>query len=143
MKNALRLLNEIMHGGSEEEIAGQATGIRQHPAGIGQFYLSGGHAVEADTAYAALRHGSSVEVPNAGAGSYRAVLSAMGFTDVESWDTTSSAGDWSFIVHDGEGGFWYPGFQQNLYPRHGFIYNIDPSWGFETKEELIEWMQSQ
>jgi hypothetical protein len=146
MPTARALLSKIMEDeGFDPERYGaeQATGVRQHPAGIGQFYADDGREITPQEAYDIVREGAgAVEVPNAGAGSYRAVFQAMGFTDVEDWETGSSAGDWTLIVHDGEGGFWYPAFQENRYPRHGFRYSINVEMGAPTKEELFEILQS-
>lgn len=82
--------------------------------------------------------GEEVAAPGAGAGSYDAVFTALGFDRVDVFEWGSSAGDWSFMLHDKEG--WRAGFQENRYPYHGFRYSIaraDGLSGYDTKEDLI------
>ena len=124
----------------EVVMAEQATGIRGNPNGLGKYYADEHTVLTAEQAYDHMRAGEGVEVPNAGAGSYREFFTSVGFMDVESFDTGSSAGDWNFIVHDGVEGDWYPAFQSNRYPRYGFRYSVNFDEGCETKEQCIAMM---
>ena len=119
---ARQLLTEIIdteaRDNEEEQMASAATGI--YPSGPGPVYTDKGvQSHSPEEAYDVLRNGGAIEIPNAGVGSYKRVFQGLGFTDVEAWNWTSSAGDWSFTLHDGEGGYWYLAFQENRYPRHG------------------------
>ena len=98
--------------------ADQATGCREHVPAGGQLYDNEGNPVSDDTARRLLRDGCMIEVPNAGAGSYNAILERLGFTQVKVENQTSSAGDWIFKVRSGLV------FQYNRYPYHGFSYTF-------------------
>jgi hypothetical protein len=128
---------------NQAEISDQATGIAENPSGLGQYYLDGGREVNTEEAQDALLAGEQVEVPNAGAGSFRSFFKSVGCDKVEVWDWTSSAGDWVFGVRDGPEGMWYPAFQSNRYPGHGMSYSIDRGHGFPSWEDLMEYMGQQ
>ena len=83
--------------------------------------------------------GGSVNVPGAGAGSYRQVFEAMGYKVEAGWNQCSSAGDWSFILNDGD--YYMMGFQDNNYPRAGFSYSVDHNWQFDSKSECERFAQ--
>ena len=72
-----------------------------------------------------------------GANSYKEYARSRGYTHVEVFDWTSSAGDWTFIVSkDGEG--WFLLFQSNQYPRRGFHHTIDLTRAYYgTKDEVL------
>jgi len=124
---------------AEKMQAEEATGVRANPRGVGKFYAFGGVELSAAGAAECIRNDGSVEVPNAGAGSYREVFEALGYKDVKTFDTGSSAGDWSFVVLDD--GLWFMAFQSNRYPRYGFTYSVDIH-GFETCEQAMKWASS-
>lgn len=128
-------------------MAEQATGCNANPFGLGIYYggsrntkglvtPGGDELTTPEEAYDLLRSGVSIEVPNAGAGSYREFFESIGITKVEQWDTGSSAGDWSFVVQDGKGGDWYPAFQSNRWPRHGFEYSINFEEPYDSFKEF-------
>ena len=97
-------------------IAEQATGISERVRDGGKLYDDAGNAISDTAARRIFRNGGTVAAPNAGAGSYRAILARLGFNKVEVEEWSSSAGDWCFRVR---GGFVC---QSNRYPYHGFIY---------------------
>lgn len=121
----------------EKQIAEQATGLPEHPRGSGQFYFAGGATLTDEQARTEILNDAAIEVPNAGAGSYREVFQRLGFKDVQPFCLSSSAGDWNFAVHDGES--WRAANQFNRHPYHGFSYNVYPRT-FDTKEACFEWM---
>ncbi len=86
-----------------------------------------------------LLRNDEVSVPSAGAGSYDEVFKALGFLEVKTIETCSSAGDWTLAVRDKFG--WRLAWQENRYPYNGFRYGIDLQvYGFERIEDLItEW----
>ncbi len=100
-------------------IADQATGLRENPHGIGQFYDDQGNLLTREEAQDVFLNGF-VEVPNAGAGSYETVLTALGYEEVRVIEWCSSAGDWTFAARDDDS--WYIVSQENRYPYHGFRY---------------------
>lgn len=114
-------------------MAEQATGCRQNRNGLGTLYAGPinrngmvsepGHELTPQEAQDWLYAGGSVAIPNAGAGSYREAFKLLGFSKVEAYDQTSSAGDWTFRVHDDQA--WYYGFQSNRWPRCGFEYSVN------------------
>lgn len=97
-----------------------STGCAERIMGGGRFYVNedGGVAVSDTKAQYLFRHGFEIEAPNAGAGSYKAVLERLGFKSADVIDWTSSAGDWCFKVR---GGYVT---QRNRYPYHGFGYSL-------------------
>jgi hypothetical protein len=110
------------------EVADQATGCAQNPTTPqgGPFWITVGTKGVQISDREARRHfrqGSEIAVPNAGAGSYHAVLERLGFPAVEVEDHTSSAGDWTFTVPSGLV------FQRNRYPYHGFSYTYQRDAG--------------
>lgn len=124
----------------ETIISEQATGIPENPHGLGAFYSGPinrngnvsepGEKLSMMEAQDWLREGGSVGVPNAGAGSYRNVFRALGFSDCRPLEQSSSAGDWTFAVFDGEA--WFIASQLNRYPRCGFLYSVSFDLGFPT-----------
>ena len=79
-------------------------------------------------------HGGGVHVHNANWYSHRDVLIPP-YERVEIADSTSSAGDWTLAVYDGE--YWHFAWQENAYPYSGFTIGInldEPS--AETLDEL-------
>jgi hypothetical protein len=113
-----------------------ATGIVENPHGIGTIYDNNGDPLTPQQAQAHVRNGKCVELPNTGAGSYAKVFKVLGFKKVEVVCWSSSAGDWSFGVSDG--GKWYPAFQNNRYPWHGFSYSVNMDMPFPTFEDLCK-----
>jgi hypothetical protein len=117
----------------ESEAEEEATGITESPRGLGIYYegahnvegrvTPGGAALSIDEARQAILEGISVEVPNAGAGSYRAFFESIGFKEVRVVENMSSAGDWTFGVL-GENNLWHIATQTNRFPRHGFEYSV-------------------
>lgn len=129
--------------GSDKDNSEQATGIAQNPHGLGKYFADENTVLTPKQAYERLRTGEGdVEVPNAGAGSYKEFFRSLGFTEVEVWDWSSSAGDWTFVVKDGQGGDWYVAYQINRYPRYGMSYSLDPQWSSESKAELFAILQA-
>jgi len=124
----------------EKEMAEEATGCIQR--GRLQFKDVNGDI----TNYEARRRlfaGEEVAAPGAGAGSYNEAFKALGFDCVGTWETGSSAGDWSFLLHDKTG--WRAGCQENRYPYHGFRYSIDREGifsGYETMKDLMDALQN-
>jgi hypothetical protein len=105
-----------------QTIAEQATGCHENPAVAagGPLWTPAGNGdgrkVTDEEARRLFRDGIEIAAPNAGAGSYGAILERLGFPAVEVEDTTSSAGDWSFRIPSGTV------FQTNRYPHCGFAY---------------------
>lgn len=132
----------------EQQTAEQATGCAENRHGIGQFYAGpinsngmtseSGSPLTTEQAKDYLWSLGQVAVPNAGAGSYRQVFADLGFPTVKVWDWTSSAGDWTFLVFDGEN--WFIAWQENRYPRAGFNYSIESNRPFSQLEELQNWI---
>jgi len=132
---------------TEETIAEDATGccagsrgdLRMYAGGrnVNGHVDSGGYPFDSlEDAQDYLFQRGSIAVPDAGAGSYRKVFETLGFTQVEVFEQSSSAGYWSFIVCDGD--YWMLAFQENRYPYHGFNYSVDFDWQFGTKEECLK-----
>ncbi len=119
---------------AEEQYAEEATGCNANPHGMGKLYAHGGRELTTEEAQDALINGQCVEIPNAGAGSYRKVAALFGLEIESELDWTSSAGDWSFIAKDGE--FFRVFAQENRYPHHGFRYTLGQE-SFESVEQLI------
>lgn len=101
------------------QIADQATGCRERAKNGGQFYDSNGNKISDTAAKKLFREGQLVAAPNAGAGSYNAILKRLGFHKVEVDNWSSSAGDWTFKV---QGNRFVN--QTNRYPHHGFAYYL-------------------
>ncbi len=119
--------------------AEEATGITESRGGLGKYYTHGGSEWTVEEAKERFHNQEAIEVPNAGAGSYHKFLASMGAKKVEVWDHTSSAGDWYFMVEFEDG--WYLVSQGNRHPRCGFSYSKD-RFGFETKDDLIEYLKN-
>ena len=100
-------------------IAEQTTGCRERVRDGGRFYSSNGEEISDTVSRRAVREGETVELPNAGAGSYKEVARRLGFKKIEVDDWTSSAGDWCFKLQGGR--FMW---QENRWPYSGFRYNI-------------------
>jgi len=101
----------------EGQFADEGTGIRERSS-TAPLYADGGDKVSDNKARALFRQGIPIHDPNAGSGSFRSVLSRLGFKGVKVADWTSSAGDWAFKVRNGLV------FQTNRYPYHGFMYEF-------------------
>lgn len=108
-------LREAVSGKASAE---EATGCRETVKAGGQFYNPDEEKISDTKARQLFRDDFTIEAPNAGAGSYKAVLARLGFKKVEVEDWTSSAGDWVFRV---SGGIV---FQENRYPLCGFKYSF-------------------
>ena len=119
------------------QMADQATGCYGR-AELGKLYANGGASLTPVAAAQVLRNEQTVEVPNAGAGSYASFFAALGFSEVKTIETTSSAGDWLLGVRDAATGHWHPAWQHNRYPYHGFSYVMEPGQAFESFAELCE-----
>ncbi len=117
-------------------IAEQMTGIPENPSGIGQFYDSKGNPVSREQAQDLFIGGETIELPNAGAGSYSEVFEALGYEETKPIEWSSSAGDWTFAVRDEE--TWYIAYQSNRYPRHGFAYSRF-ELPFDSYEDACRW----
>ncbi len=91
--------------------------------GLGSIYDDRGNRISVTTARKLFRQGETIEIPNASAGSFKTVLEMLGFNrkkiEVEDW--SSSAGDWTFIIHMNKK-YWIYVNQENRYPYHGFRY---------------------
>lgn len=108
----------------EKQAAEAGTGCAERMKAGGPFWSGvgdSGRKVSDTEARRLFREGEAIHAPNAGAGSYRAVLARLGFRKVDVEDWTSSAGDWCFRVRGGLV------FQENRYPYHGFRYVLDQS----------------
>jgi hypothetical protein len=133
----------------DKQNAESATGCCENPAGLGQAYTGpinikgrvsgGGKKIKlvADI-QDYLRAGGEIAYPNAGAGSYDEAFKTMGFTDCEIFDSTSSAGCWSFAVCDDT--TWYVAYQEHRYPFQGYAYSVDFDHGFESKDDCFKFM---
>jgi hypothetical protein len=102
----------------EAQMAEQATGIPRAPVAF-TLYKNGGATVTPEEARALLEAGESVEVPAAGAGSYREFAKLVGLEVADTLETSSSAGDWLLKLADGR-----VMFQRNRYPNYGFEYTV-------------------
>lgn len=80
--------------------------------------------------------GGGVEVYGANWYSHRDVL-VPPFEKAEIADSTSSAGDWTLAVFDGEN--WMFGWQSNMYPYGGYRVGVDNSMAATTLEELYRY----
>lgn len=101
----------------EKEMCEDATGCRQQN-GIGKFYNNKGNEITIKEARQLFRQGETVEVPNAGAGSFREILKCLGYKKVDVYEWGSSAGDWTFKIRE------HYAYQENRYPYHGFRYGL-------------------
>lgn len=122
--------------------AESATGCVESSSGIGTFFNDKGNKITVGQARVIFNQFGTVEVPNAGAGSYAEVFDKLGYVEVESYDQGSSAGDWVFGISDGR--TWRCAFQTNRYPYHGFAYKLGGSGSlFSSKDELFEYLNSR
>lgn len=101
----------------EREMCESATGIRQY-GNIGKFYDDKGNEISRTEARVLFKEGKIIEVPNAGAGSFREVFNKLGYKKVDVYEWGSSAGDWTFILNGKYA------CQENRYPYHGFRYGL-------------------
>lgn len=102
-------------------VAEQATGCVARVQNGGTMYSDNGNPLSNKAARKIFRDGGNVEVPNAGAGSYKTILQRLGFKKISVDNWSSSAGDWSFLVQGKR-----IVFQENRYPYHGFRYSMFP-----------------
>lgn len=119
----------------EKEMAEAGTGMRQHSSGYGQIFDDKGVHISKKEARKRLIEGKLIEVPNAGAQTFRQLLADLKFGTVEVLNWTSSAGDWSFALRTREG--WLQVYQENRYPYHGFRYTFG-----NARYESLEALQS-
>lgn len=125
-----------MHEAIKHVFAEQATGCFESPTGLGKFYDRKGNLLSLVEAQDKLLFGEAVIVPNAGAGSYGKVLAALGYSKVETIESSSSAGDWTLAAFDGM--YWDVFWQSNRYPYHGFEYARSGELvGYRTQSELM------
>jgi hypothetical protein len=117
-------------------VAESATGCVENNSGLGKYFETATKELTPDEAMDCMLDGKVVSVPNAGAGSYKDFFLSVGFNEVKTIDTTSSAGDWSFGVFDGIK--WILAFQTNRYPYHGFDYSYSWEMCADTFEELCD-----
>lgn len=121
MKNATR------------QMAEDGTGIRENPSGIGKFFDDrNGQEINHEQAQDLFNEGHGIAVPNAGAGSYSEVFQMLGYEEAKPIEWSSSAGDWTFAIRNGED--WYVAQQRNRYPYHGFLYHRS-KFQFSSYEE--------
>lgn len=122
-----------------DKIAEEATGIKQNGK-LGVMFDKRGIKMPIEEAREVFTmKGETVEIPNAGAGSYREVFDLLGYDKVEVYEWGSSAGDWTFGIHNKEG--WFLACQENRYPYHGFKYGLAlVQWigGIDTFKNLCE-----
>ena len=76
-----------------------------------------------------------------GAGAYRRWAELQGYPHLHVVDTTSSAGDWTFVVSK-DGLEWFIMSQENRWPRAGFEYSVNekPTFRFmeiPTEEQVM------
>lgn len=115
-----------------------ATGMHEQATGLGKFYARGGDLLSLCEAEHTLMSGESVEVPNAGSGSYRKFFALTGFDEVKVIDNSSSAGDWSFGVRRGKR--WYLADQSNRYPHYGFRYAVNINRPAKSFQQICEYL---
>jgi hypothetical protein len=108
---------EIYKMNIEKEMCESATGIRSQKT-LGKLYDDKGNEIAITEARRIFRKGETVEVPNAGAGSFREVLKLLGYKKIDVYEWCSSAGDWTFKVK----GHYVC--QENRYPYFGFRYSL-------------------
>ena len=122
----------------EKQMCEEATGCVQQ--GKITYYKEGGEKITPKQAVYLLKNNKLIEVPSAGAGSYKEIFTSLGFEEVKVIDWTSSAGDWAFGVKNDIG--WFLAFQENRYPYHGFKYSINtlilPCLTFEDLCNVME-----
>lgn len=116
-------------------VAEEATGVPQRGKYLRRMYTRDGNGIAPIIAQRELRNGQVIEVPNAGAGSYAAFFECMGFRSTETVDTSSSAGDWSFLLKDKDG-TWRIGFQTNRYPYYGMAYTVS-ALSFDSQDAAL------
>ena len=123
----------------EKNMTETATGIKENPHGLGSFYDGKGNTLTNDDARVTFAiKNNSVEVPNAGAGSFREVFAILGFQRVEVIDWTSSAGDWSFAIFNGLE--WFMVSQENRWPKCGFTYSFDKQRSFCSLDDIMSYI---
>ena len=112
---------------------GLYAGAKNWSGGVG----TPGHKFDNDNDAAKwMKQGGEVFAPGVSASNYHNFFRRMGFVDVKVIDYTSSAGDWVFGIRNKDL-LWYVAFQENAYPKVGFIYSIDfKRWALEFDELL-------
>lgn len=123
-----------------DRMAEEGTGIRENPHGIGLFYDDDGDVITTEQAQDLFLDEQIIAVPNAGAGSYKAVFASLGYQEVKPIEWGSSAGDWIFAIRDGDS--WWIAFQSNRYPYHGFTYSRG-EFCFDSYEAACEFAFSE
>lgn len=109
-------LSDYINKAVEEE----ATGMKQAPGNL-VFYFGENDPVDDPLEIRRrLEDGETLEVPGAGAGTYRELARFLDLGPVEPLETMSSAGDWTFNLPELEATL----FQENRYPYRGFNYKI-------------------
>jgi hypothetical protein len=138
MKNKKKII-QIIQEDRLASISEEATGCQQSPTGLGTAYLDADTIVSTrEDVMSALLTGKTVELPNAGSGSYTKLFTEYAnFDEVAVLDWTSSAGDWTFGVRLGDG--WYMAGQNNRYPGHGFSYWVNTDHQFTSFKWLATW----
>jgi hypothetical protein len=116
-----------------------ATGCVQN--GVIVYYDKDKNIISKKRASEILQDGENVvEVPAAGAGSYRDIFLNCGYEEIRVIDWTSSAGDWTFGVKNTDG--WFVAWQENRYPYQGFRYGVSTASGnCDTFEQLCEMVE--
>lgn len=104
-------------------MADEMTGCHETPSGLGKFYNDKGVELTDEQAQDEFLDSKPVHVPNAGSGSYDAVLKRLGYVETKEIEWTSSAGDWTIAARDDD--TWYIVSQSNRHPYHGFSYYTD------------------
>lgn len=120
-------VRKLIRNLAERQGAEFATGVARTSKTLGKYYAKGGAELCLQPARAYMVNlGGEVEIPNAGSGDYRAVFESMGFEDVQTICTSSSAGDWSFIARDTISKKWFGCWQESRYPHFGYKYSVKP-----------------
>lgn len=102
-------------------LAEQVTGCCEAATGFGKIYRDEDTVLTLEEAKDLLLEGGTIEIPNAGAGTYVRFLLSMGFKDIRLHGSTSSVGDWTILFDVPEGPTMQLS-QKNRYPRSGFTY---------------------
>lgn len=110
------------------ENAKEATGLTGQGAIRFFHHTDEENPIPVDRARALLLEGEMIEVPAAGAGSAYSIAQLLELGPLELYDSTSSAGDWTFRLKSNESMFLT---QINRHPYYGFKYGIyrdDEAW---------------
>lgn len=134
----MTITKEIRRG-QEEYAAESATGCYRTGRHLGQFFDHRNNPITRRLGFLEFAAGNPVSVPNAGAGSYREVFKRLGCSQVEVYEQSSSAGDWSFAVRFHRK--WYMASQNNNYPQGaGFSYGMNLNMPFDSFDQLVDIM---